>query len=49
MMHPSHLSVIPGRSEAKGKGIHTHSALWIPFPRLRLAGDVTLLGKGGMR
>ena len=35
--------VIPGRSEAEGKGIHTHARrrFWIPFPALRAAGDDT--------
>jgi hypothetical protein len=34
--------VIPGRSAAEGKGIHDQAQrLWIPFPRLRLAGDDT--------
>jgi len=36
-------TVIPGRSEAEGKGIHRsfHGSRgpWIPFPHLRLAGD----------
>ena len=32
--------VIPGRSAAKGKGIHpAGSMLWIPFPVPRTAGD----------
>ena len=35
--------VIPGRSEAEGKGIHAlRSAPWIPFPAPRAAGDDSL-------
>lgn len=38
----THPGVIPGRSAAKGKGIHLLPALrWIPFPALQAAGDDT--------